>query len=126
MSPVAGSRRPYTPLWPVNQMRPRLSNVAVLRLAHLRVSGSGQRLTSRVFGSTRTIEFVPPSVTHGAPSGPMITPCGAAPWPRGISSTLPLAGSRRPSLPSRCAVYQTTPSALTATSCGEPPPDGRA
>src|SRR5438034_1399878 len=63
---------------------------------------------------------------RGAPSGPMITPCGAAPWPRGISSTLPLAGSRRPSLPSRCAVYQTTPSALTATSCGEPPPDGRA
>ena len=31
ISPVLGSSRPYTPLWPVNQIRPRLSKVGVLR-----------------------------------------------------------------------------------------------
>ena len=86
-----------------------------------RDSGRGQLLTARVRGSTRTMAFVPPSVTHGAPSGPTITPCGAAPAPSGVRSTFPVAGSRRPSLPSRWAVYQTMPSAPTAMSCGKPP-----
>ena len=36
--------------------------------------------------------LVPPSVTQGAPSGPMITPCGAAAGPSGMRSTLPRGG----------------------------------
>jgi hypothetical protein len=43
--------------------------------------------------------FWPPSVTHGAPSGPMMTPWGAAPGPSGISSFLPVLGSNRPRKP---------------------------
>ena len=69
-------------------------------------------------GSTRTIAFSPPSVTHAAPSGPTITPCGAEPSPSGISVVCPVFGSSRPSLPVCWAVYQTVPSGATATSCG--------
>ena len=50
MSLLAGSRRPYQPDWPVNQMRPLRSKVAVLRFAPRASSGSGQDLTARVFG----------------------------------------------------------------------------
>src|SRR6267143_1509081 len=89
------------PLWPVNQCTPLLSKIAVLRLAYPLPSGSGQAFTWRVFGSTRTIAFWPPSVSHGAPSAPAITPCGEEPAPSGTNSTLPLFGSRMPSSPPR-------------------------
>jgi hypothetical protein len=104
MSPVEGSRRPYQPAWPVNQMRPFLSNVAVLRFAPDASSGSGHALTALVFASTRTIALRPPSVIHALPSGPTITPCGAERAPSFTSSTLPLAMSRMPSVPLRCPV----------------------
>src|SRR5687767_2283800 len=65
--------------------------------------------------------FWPPSVTQAAPSGPTMTPCGAEPWPSGISLTSPLRGSSQPSLPAPCAVYQTPPSDAGATSCGREP-----
>src|SRR5207245_6805956 len=74
-------------------------------------------LTFSVMGSTRTIAFRPPSVIHGAPSGPTMTPCGREPAPRAICRVAPL-GSRRPSAPCACAVYQTPPSTAGATSCG--------
>ena len=48
--------------------------------------------------------------TQAAPSGPMITPCGAAPGPNAIKSDFPVLGSRRPSLPADCAVNHTAPS----------------
>src|SRR5438067_1074122 len=98
---------------------PFLSNVAVLRLA-LR-PGSGNVLTSRLAGSTRTIAFSPPSVTHGAPSGPTITPCGAEPPPSLTCLVRPVDGSSQPSSPDRWPVYQTPPSAAGATSCGPEP-----
>src|SRR5882762_5192644 len=79
------------PLWPVNQCTPFRSKIAVLRLVYPLPSGSGQAFTWRVFGSTRTIAFWPPSVSHGAPSAPATTPCGAEPGPSGTNSTLPLA-----------------------------------
>src|SRR5918996_839040 len=60
----------------------------------------------------------PPSVIHGASSGPTITPCGAEPAPSGTSSVSPVAGSSQPSRPVAWAVYQTPPSAAGATSCG--------
>ena len=69
-------------------------------------------------GSTRTIALSPPSVTHAAPSGPTMTPCGAEPSPSGISVVCPVFGSSRPSLPVCWAVYQTVPSGAAATSCG--------
>src|SRR3989442_13872585 len=69
-------------------------------------------------GSTRTIAFRPPSVIHGAPSGPTITPCGRDFSPSLIRWICPVAGSSRPSSPIRCAVYQTPPSGTGATSCG--------
>src|SRR5215510_13466249 len=106
------------PLWPVNQRIPRRSNVAVFRFAQPLDSGSGKRSTSSVAGSTRTMAFSPPSVTHAAPSGPTITPCGAEPSPSGTCVVLPVAGSSRPSSPVNCAVYQTEPSGAGATSCG--------
>src|SRR6266511_296975 len=106
------------PDWPVNHSVPLRSNTAVLRFVDGRSSGSGKRRTSDVDGSTRTMAFRPPSVIHGAPSGPTMTPCGAEPSPSSISSMWPLVGSRWPSLPAFCAVYQTVPSAATATSCG--------
>ena len=65
--------------------------------------------------------FSPPSVIHGAPSGPTMTPCGAEPGPSGISRTSPLSGFSQPSSPLACAVYQTPPSAAGATSCGPEP-----
>src|SRR2546426_6623953 len=74
------------PLWPVNQCTPFLSKIAVLRLVYPLPSGSGQAFTWRVFGSTRTIAFWPPSVSHGAPSAPAITPCGEEPAPSGTNS----------------------------------------
>ena len=48
-------------------------------------------------------------------------PVGREPAPRAISTTWPLDGSSRPSLPEPCAVYQTLPSAATATSWGWEP-----
>src|SRR5918994_7282353 len=103
---------------PVNHSVPLRSKTAVLRFVDGRSAGSGNLRTSDVDGSTRTMALSPPSVIHGAPSGPMITPWGAEPSPSSTSSTRPLRGSSRPSLPVRCAVYQTLPSAATATSCG--------
>src|SRR2546430_3071600 len=106
------------PLCPVNQRMPPRSNVAVLRFAPGRSLGNGKTVISSVNGSTRTMALSPPSVIQGAPSGPTMTPWGAEPLPRATSSTRPVAGSRRPSLPVDCAVYQTLPSVATATSCG--------
>ena len=83
---------------------------AVLRLALRRSLGSGKSFTPRVAGSTRAIAFCPPSVTQAAPSGPTITPCGAAPGPSAIRSDLPVLGLSWPSLPADCAVIQTVPS----------------
>jgi hypothetical protein len=106
------------PDWPVNHNVPRGSNTAVFRFVDGWSTGSGNRRTCRVDGSTRTIAFKPPSVIHGAPSGPTITPWGAEPSPRSTSSTRRFSGSRWPSLPAFCAVYQIVPSDATATSCG--------
>src|SRR5207249_10902772 len=117
-SPVRGSSRPYEPAWPVNQRIPSRSNAAVLRLTAANVCGSGKRFTSFVFGSTRRIAFWPPSVIHGAPSGPTMTPCGAEPGPSLTALVCPVLGSSQPSSPESCAVYQTPPSAAGATSCG--------
>ena len=72
-----------------------------------RSSGSGNRRTFRVRGSTRTMALRPPSVIHGAPSGPTMTPCGAEPLPRRVSRDFPVSGSSQPSWPVCCAVYQT-------------------
>ena len=47
-----------------------------------------------------------------------MTPWGADPAPSGIVRTLPVAGSRWPSVPSCWPVYQTPPSGAGATSCG--------
>src|SRR5215469_5122668 len=69
------------PFCPVNQSTPWRSKVAVLRLALRRSLGSGKSLTARVAESTWVIAFCPPSVTQAAPSGPTITPWGAAPGP---------------------------------------------
>src|SRR2546428_4289857 len=60
----------------------------------------------------------PPSVIHGAQSGPTITPCGADPVPSSIAFVVPVLGSSQPSSPESCAVYQTPPSRAGATSCG--------
>src|SRR6185436_6964877 len=106
---------------PVNQRTPFRSKVAVLRFAAARSGGSGNRWTSLVTGSTRTIASRPPSVIQGAPSGPTMTPCGADPEPSGISRTSPVAGSRCPSVPLPCPVNQMPPSAAGATSCGRVP-----
>src|SRR5947207_14357873 len=107
------------PRCPVNQrVRPSLSNTAVLRFALGRSAGSGNRLTSVVTGSTRTIALRPPSVTHGAPSGPTMTPCGADLAPSLTALVTPNLGSSHPSSPESCAVYQTPPSRAGATSCG--------
>jgi len=89
-----------------------------LRFASGWLAGSSNTSTSSVAGSTRTIAFRPPSVIHGAPSGPTITPCGAEPAPRSISRISPVTASRWPSVPLRWPVYQTPPSAAGATSCG--------
>src|SRR5262245_11268432 len=117
----SGDSRPYTPDWPVNHSMPSGSKTAVFRLASGRSGGSGWGSTPSVAGSTRTMALSPPSVIQGAPSGPMITPCGAEPGPSGISSTVPVSGCRRPSSPEPCAVYQTVPSDAAATSCGGDP-----
>ena len=61
-------------------------------------------------GSTRTIALSPPSVIHGSPSGPTITPCGRDVSPSSVSLTVPVAGSRWPSFPACWPVYQTPPS----------------
>jgi hypothetical protein len=114
-APLAGSRLPYTPFCPVNQSMPSPSNAAVLRLAFGTLTGY---TVTWSLASIRTSAFSPPSVTHAAPSGPVITPCGADPAPSGISRTSPLAGSSQPRRPVACAVYQTPPSAAGATSCG--------
>src|SRR5712692_5371534 len=75
-------------------------------------------LTFSVAGSTRTMAFKPPSVIHGAPSGPTITPCGRDFSPSLMRRTCPVWGSSRPSSPERWATYQTPPSGAGATSCG--------
>src|SRR5712691_2435386 len=62
--------------------------------------------------------FCPPSVTQGAPSGPIMTPWGAAPLPRSTSLNEPSRGSSRPSLPLRWPVNQIVPSGAGVTSCG--------
>ncbi len=116
--PSSGSSLPYMPDWPVNQRTPSPSNAAVLRFASGWLAGSSNTSTSSVAGSTRTIAFRPPSVIHGAPSGPTITPCGAEPAPRSISRISPVCGSRWPSVPLCWPVYQTPPSTAGATSCG--------
>src|SRR5690606_37810005 len=46
---------------------------------------------------------------------------GAEPAPSGIVRTSAVDGSRYPSSPVRCPVYQTPPSAAGATSCGRDP-----
>ncbi len=97
---------------------PFLSKAAVLRFVYAVPAGSGNFFTAFVAGSTRTMAFWPPSVTQAAPSGPTITPCGAEPMPSAMCSVLPVFGSRRPSSPLRCAVYQTVPSGAGATSWG--------
>ena len=73
------------PVWPVNQRMPspvegRGVEVGVPAVGRQREDAALPR--SR--GSTRTIAFRPPSVIHGAPSGPTITPCGAEPAPRAM------------------------------------------
>src|SRR6266700_2445173 len=70
-SPVLGFTRPYTPFWPVNHRLPFRSNVAVFRLAFLPLSGN--RRTSLVCGSTRTMAFWPPSVARGLGGEPHAT-----------------------------------------------------
>src|SRR5215218_2951859 len=103
---------------------PLRSNVAVFRLAAARSGGSGNRSTALVAGSTRTMAFRPPSVIHGAPSGPTITPCGAERSPARARATWrvsPVAGLSQPSEPLAWAVYQTPPSTAGATSCGPDP-----
>jgi hypothetical protein len=84
-------------------------------------AGSGNRRTSLVAWSTRTMAFRPPSVTHAAPSGPTITPWGAEPSPSFTREMPPWAGSRRPSSPMAWAVYQTIPLGAGATSWGREP-----
>src|SRR5215213_2577127 len=97
---------------------PSGAKAAVFRLTFLVPAGSGNRVTSLVDWSTRTMALSPPSVTHAAPSGPTMTPCGAEPEPSLTEVTAPVAGSRRPSSPMACAVYQTDPSGAGATSWG--------
>src|SRR5688572_12166249 len=118
ISPVAGSSRPYTPDWPVNHSVPDVSKTAVLRFTSGRSAGRSNARTSSVSPSTRTIALRPPSVIHAASSGPVITPCGADPDPNGISRMSSVAGSKWPSTPLCCPVYQTPPSAAGATSWG--------
>jgi hypothetical protein len=60
-------------------------------------------------------------VIQAAPSGPVITPCGADPGPSGTSRTLPLRGSRWPRVPLPWPVYQTPPSTAGETSWGWAP-----
>ena len=93
----------------------------MFRLTFRVPAGSGKRVTSWVAASTRTMALSPPSVTHAAPSGPTITPCGADPLPSLTDLTVPVAGSSRPSSPMAWAVYQTDPSGAGATSWGREP-----
>src|SRR5438132_13077373 len=74
---------------------PWRSKVAVFRFALRRSLGSGKSLTARVAGSTRAIAFCPPSVIQAAPSGPTITPWGAAAGPSAIRSDFPVLGVAR-------------------------------
>src|SRR5438128_809454 len=57
-------------------------------------------------GSTRTMAFSPPSVTHGAPSGPTITPRGAERSPNSTYLVFPVTGSRCPSAPAAGALQR--------------------
>jgi hypothetical protein len=66
---------------------PFWSNAMVLRLAPGKSFGRGKSLTSLLLASTRAIAFCPPSVSQALPSGPMMTPWGAAPGPSGIFSS---------------------------------------
>src|SRR3569623_897238 len=77
--------------------------------------------TRSVCGSTRTMALRPESVTHAAPSGPTMPPCGLEPEPSALSRVLPVLGSRPPRAPARRAVYQTPPSAAGATTWGWQP-----
>src|SRR5688572_9747945 len=79
-------------------------------------AGSFHTVSFSVLGSKRTIAFKPLSVIHAALSGPWTTPCGAEPSPSGTCRILPVFGSRMPSAPCRCAVYQMVPSGAGATS----------
>src|SRR5258706_180206 len=73
---------------------PKRSNAAVLRFTF--GPGSLKTFTSFDTGSTRTIAFCPPSVTHGAPSGPTITPCGADPAPSFTMRVAPVLAGHVP------------------------------
>ena len=77
--------------------------------------------TPRSSGSTRTMAFSPPSVIHGAPSGPTMTPWGREPAPSGVCRVSPVSGLSHPSSPDPCAVYHTPPSRAGATSWGRDP-----
>ena len=105
----------------MNHRIPSGAKTAVLRLTLGVPAGRGKRRTADVAGSTRTMALSPLSVTHGAPSGPTITPWGDDPAPRSTWVVAPVAGSSRPSSPEPWAVYQTEPSAAGATSWGRDP-----
>ena len=112
---------------------PRPSKTPVLRLALAKRSGSCQSCTRWSRGSTRAIAFCPPSVTQAAPSGPRMTPCGAAPWPRftaadarpGGSSrfSVPLRWPQNQKLPSPAAVMSREPTRPAPGACGVEPGD---
>ena len=90
-------------------------------MAFGRSGGKGNTSTDRSIGSTRTMAFNPLSVTHGAPSGPTITPWGRDPAPSSVCLVSPVSGSSHPRAPKPCAVYQTPPSLAGATSWGRVP-----
>jgi hypothetical protein len=60
--------------------------------------------------------FWPPSVTQAAPSGPRMTPCGAAPWPSETTRMPPSRGSSRLSVPLRWPQNHIVPSPAAVTS----------
>ena len=97
---------------------PCVSKTAVLRFAFGLSAGSGKTDTSSVSGSTRTIALSPLSVIHAAPSGPVITPCGADPALEGCraSPRSPDRAIRVSPSPARYTKRRRPP--LAPTSCG--------
>src|SRR5205807_1191692 len=67
-------------------------------------------------GATLTMAFRPPSVTHGAPSGPTMTPCGADPSP---SLTRPIPPAALSAAPPRLITQE----AARLSTPALPPPD---
>ena len=94
--PGRAARR--SPVWPVNQSVPVAVEGGGVQVGAGRSPAAGRRRPPPCRGSTRTMAFRPPSVIHGAPSGPTITPCGAEPAPSGISRSRRVAGSSQPSV----------------------------